>query len=206
MKSRCLSVGTLACAVVASLVMTACATRSERQTLVVVVPEADGRVGTVLMRTPQGEATIHTPYAAARSQAAGAPEVSMLSEVEVKTTFAAALAARPERPQSFTLQFLEGSDELTPDSRQHLPTILAELRRRAGAEISVVGHTDRVGKLDYNDRLSLQRAQRVADELVRIGIASQTISVAGRGERELLVVTEDEVAELHNRRVEVSVR
>lgn len=206
MRNRRWCVGTLACALAASLVMTACATRSERQTLVVVVPEADGKVGTLLMRTPQGEATIHTPYAAARSQTAGAPETLTLSEAEVKTTFAAALAARPERPQSFTLHFLEGRDELTPDSRQHLQTILAELRRRVGAEITVVGHTDRVGKLEYNDRLSLQRAQRVADELVRIGIAAQAISVAGRGEREPLVATEDEVAETHNRRVEVSLR
>jgi OmpA-OmpF porin, OOP family len=70
----------------------------------------------------------------------------------------------------------------------------------------VVGHTDRQGSLEYNDGLSLRRAERVRAQLVRIGIAGERIGVAGRGERAPLVPTEDGVAEPRNRRVEIIVR
>jgi outer membrane protein OmpA-like peptidoglycan-associated protein len=39
-----------------------------------------------------------------------------------------------------------------------------------------------------------------------VGIAADRIRVAGRGEREPLVPTADEVAEARNRRVEINVR
>jgi len=70
----------------------------------------------------------------------------------------------------------------------------------------VIGHTDRVGNAQFNDKLSLQRAERVRGELVKLGIAESRIQVAGRGERELLVQTPDDIAEARNRRVEINVR
>jgi outer membrane protein OmpA-like peptidoglycan-associated protein len=63
-----------------------------------------------------------------------------------------------------------------------------------------------MGKVEQNDRLSLQRAQKIIADLLQIGIRMETISVAGRGEREPLVPTADEVAEPRNRRVEISIR
>jgi outer membrane protein OmpA-like peptidoglycan-associated protein len=70
----------------------------------------------------------------------------------------------------------------------------------------VIGHTDTVGSHDDNDVLSLKRASYVKGLLIKLGIAPEQISVAGRGERELLVPTEDGVDEQKNRRVEVNVR
>jgi len=72
--------------------------------------------------------------------------------------------------------------------------------------VVVIGHTDRVGNDQFNDKLSLQRAERVRGELVKLGISGSRIQVAGRGERELLVLTPDDVAEARNRRVEINVR
>jgi outer membrane protein OmpA-like peptidoglycan-associated protein len=116
------------------------------------------------------------------------------------------MAALPGRPKSFLLYFLEGTDEFTPESRIELERMLAELRQSSAPDVVVIGHTDRVGSLQFNDRLSLQRAERVRVELVKLGIAQARIQIAGRGERELLVPTDDEVAEPRNRRVEISVR
>jgi outer membrane protein OmpA-like peptidoglycan-associated protein len=129
-----------------------------------------------------------------------------VTEQEARRTFAAALEAQPARPSSFILHFLEGRDELTPDSRQLLDRIVDEIARRPAPEIVVIGHTDRVGAVPYNDALSLRRAERVRDELVKVGIAADRIRVAGRGEREPLVPTADEVPEARNRRVEINVR
>ena len=42
--------------------------------------------------------------------------------------------------------------------------------------------------------------------MVELGIPPSRIQAAGRGERELLVPTADDVAEPRNRRVEISVR
>ena len=178
------------------------------RTLVVVAPDKEGKVGTVSVATPRGETILNSSYAAVRANKAGAMEPVALNEQQVATMFKDAIAVKPEPPLSFTLYFLEGKDELTPESRQRLTAILAEISRRGRniSEITVVGHTDRVGKLVYNDRLSLQRAKRVVDELVGIGVAPGAISAAGRGEREPLVPTEDETPEPKNRRVEVSVR
>ena len=47
---------------------------------------------------------------------------------------------------------------------------------------------------------------RWRDELVKLGAAADRVQVSGRGEREPLVATADEVAEPKNRRVEVTVR
>ena len=100
----------------------------------------------------------------------------------------------------------QGRDELTPDSRLLLGRIVDEIARRPAPDIVVIGHTDRVGAVPYNDTLSLRRAERVRDELVKVGIAAERISVAGRGEREPRVPTPDEVPEPRNRRVEINIR
>ena len=49
-------------------------------------------------------------------------------------------------------------------------------------------------------------AQIVKAKLVEQQVPEASISVAGRGEREPLVQTADEVAEPRNRRVEINVR
>ena len=114
--------------------------------------------------------------------------------------------AQPPRPVSFTVYFLTGRDELTPESRALFDGIKAELARRPAPEITAIGHTDRVGTISANDALSARRAQAVKAALVAAGIPATQIDVAGRGEREPLVPTADEVDEPRNRRVEISVR
>ena len=172
------------------------------------VPEKDGKVGTVAVTTPRGETLINTAYAAVRVEKDGPSESLSLTEQDVKAMFNDALAIRPDPPLSFTLYFLEGKDELTPESKQRLSDVLTEISRRSRdvSEVTVIGHTDRMGKVEQNDRLSLQRAQKIIADLLQIGIRMETISVAGRGEREPLVPTADEVAEPRNRRVEISIR
>jgi outer membrane protein OmpA-like peptidoglycan-associated protein len=54
--------------------------------------------------------------------------------------------------------------------------------------------------------LSLKRAERVRKDFTDRGIPDNAINVAGRGEREPVVLTADEVNEPRNRRVEINVR
>ena len=70
----------------------------------------------------------------------------------------------------------------------------------------MIGHTDTVGGDETNDRLSERRAEEVMNWLVGQGFDRSQMSAVGRGERDLRVVTADNVANAANRRVEVIVR
>ncbi len=172
-----------------------------------VVPGADGHVGTIVVHTEGGhEHVIHEAYGVERIKADGSVEDGRLSEAEVKERFGPTLAALPGRPTAFTLYFLEGKDELTPESKVEMEKVLAELKRRPLPDIVVIGHSDTVGGLSYNDKLSLARAGRLREMMIGMGIPAERIQAAGRGKRELLVPTEDNVSEARNRRVEINVR
>lgn len=174
--------------------------------LVVVLPSADGHVGMVVVERGGERTVLNRAYAASRVVAGSVPQSQILGEGAVRGEFRAVLAALPSRPRSFLLYFLEGKDELTPESQGELTRVLAELRDSSAPDVLVIGHTDRLAGDEYNDRLSLQRAERVQAELVRLGIPPARIRTAGRGEREPLVETADGVAEPRNRRVEINVR
>lgn len=173
--------------------------------LVVVLPEADGRTGSVVVRQGGQSIVLDKPFAAART-GAETPSIVTIEEAEVRTIFQRALAARPAAPVSFILYFKEGTANLTPESLPEMDKISKELERRPAAEVTVIGHTDRVGKVANNDRLALRRARAVRQILIKRGISADIIDVAGRGEREPLVQTRDEVAEPRNRRSEINVR
>jgi outer membrane protein OmpA-like peptidoglycan-associated protein len=174
--------------------------------LVVVVPSADGHIGTVVVERHGERAVLHGAYAASRVVDGGGLRTESLTASAIRSEFAAALGALPDRPKSFLVYFLEGTDEFTPESRVAFEKILAELRERSAPDVVVIGHTDRIGNEQFNDHLSLQRAERVRSELIKLGIPESRIQTAGRGEREPLVATPDEVAEPRNRRVEIYVR
>ena len=175
--------------------------------LVVVVPSADGHVGTVIVERGDKQVVLNQAFAASRIVDGGPPEAGRMGGADaVRAEFAIALGSLPDRPTSFLVYFLEGTDEFTEESGVEFGKILSELRERGAPDVVVIGHTDRVGNLQYNDRLSLQRAERVRGELIRLGIPERRVRIAGRGEREPLVATGDEIPEPRNRRVEINVR
>jgi outer membrane protein OmpA-like peptidoglycan-associated protein len=175
--------------------------------LFAVIPGADGHVGAIVVQREGGAGrVIDSAYGATRIRSDGTVEEARLTEAEVRETFGSTLAALPGKPTSFVLYFLEGRDELTPDSKVELEKVFRELKRRPLPDIAVIGHTDSVGSLAFNDRLSLARAERLREMLVALGIPAERIQAAGRGKRELLVPTDDNVGEARNRRVEINVR
>jgi outer membrane protein OmpA-like peptidoglycan-associated protein len=173
---------------------------------IVLIPGADGRTGAVVIRGAGGETLLDRPYTGADVSASGTVTPRESDAAKVRQRFGAALDAQPPRPVSFVVYFTTNSDELTPESRRTFDEIRAELAKRPVPDIVVIGHTDRVGTLEYNDKLSLVRASAVRAALVAAGIPAERVQEAGRGERETLVPTADEVAEPRNRRVEINVR
>ena len=68
----------------------------------------------------------------------------------------------------------------------------------------IVGHTDTMGTKEYNMKLSIERAETIKDILLGLGIQIQNIKILGKGENDLSVKTNDEVAHPANRRAEIS--
>jgi outer membrane protein OmpA-like peptidoglycan-associated protein len=172
---------------------------------IVLLPEKDGRPAAVTVTQRDRQVVLDRPYDAATLTLAE-PWRYHATPAEVDATFAAALAAQPERAAHYTLYFVEGSDELTEDSKAVFERVFADLALRKVPDLVVVGHTDAVGSDQFNDELARKRADAVRAALVRRGIAGTDVVAIGRGKRELLIPTPDGVAEPRNRRVEIVVR
>jgi outer membrane protein OmpA-like peptidoglycan-associated protein len=69
----------------------------------------------------------------------------------------------------------------------------------------VNGHTDDVGSVEYNQKLSERRAQAVRDYLVEAGLSPDILSVTGHGKSLPLVRGTSEAARAKNRRVELAI-
>lgn len=175
---------------------------------VVVLPKPDGHVGAVVVRPLDGgkPVLIDKPYVEARMSDNKTVRKAAIDRSQVDRAYARTLLALPAAPTTYLVYFVEGTEELKPDAKRTIDKVMAELGTRPAAEIAVVGHTDFVGSDQYNDTLSLRRALRVKELLARRGIPATSIQAAGRGKREPLVRTSDDVAELRNRRVEIIVR
>jgi outer membrane protein OmpA-like peptidoglycan-associated protein len=173
--------------------------------LFAVLPARDGHIGAIVVTAAGAAHVVNSAYGAVRVEG-GATSDATIDSAQVNDVFGSTLEALPGSPTSFTLYFLEGKDELTEESKAQLDNVFAELRRRPLPDIVVIGHTDTVGGLEFNDRLSRARAERLREMLIALGLPGERIQAAGRGERELLIQTDDEVSEPKNRRVEINVR
>jgi outer membrane protein OmpA-like peptidoglycan-associated protein len=179
-----------------------------RETLLVLLPDPEGEVGSVSLETVTGGQTLTEAGAATGFSALSAPPrvPEILPDSEVQLVFGETLNAQPPPVAEFLLYFEIGADTLTSDSRADIPAILAAIQSRDSRDISVVGYTDRVGNAFINARLSEERAARVRDLLVAEGVDPDWLELRGMGEALPRVETPDEVAEPLNRRVEVYVR
>lgn len=173
---------------------------------VVLLPNADGSKSALVLKTKTGEQVIDQPYEALSVNKSGAISLDKESPESVRNRYGEALDAQPKRPTSYIVYFVTGKDEITPQSLAVVEKVKADLKTRKAPEIVVIGHTDRVGNVEGNDDLSLKRANVMRNILLANGITADRIETAGRGEREPLVPTDDEVSEPKNRRVEISVR
>jgi outer membrane protein OmpA-like peptidoglycan-associated protein len=179
--------------------------------LIVLLPDPDGKVGSVRVITQGGSQVLDKPGYATQVKDGNKPlaDPKQLDEKEINDVFGAALSAQPDlsgRFILFVLYFERDTTKLTQESKELLPEVVRTIQNRKPSEIYVVGHTDRVGTDAYNMGLSQRRASFARDLLTSTGIPSSTLVVSFRGESMPLVPTEDEVPEPRNRRVEVIAR
>jgi len=94
---------------------------------------------------------------------------------------------------------------LKPESQAKL-TDLVEKTKAVNLEVVIaVGHTDAVGTDDYNQKLSIRRADAVKNFLVSKGIEKNRIYTEGKGEKQPVADNKTSEGRAKNRRVEVEV-
>ncbi|MDT7836207.1 OmpA family protein [Aquabacterium sp. OR-4] len=179
-----------------------CASVTDR---VVLLPQPDGRPSAVEVKAGSQRLLLAQPYAAAELKGQDLQPVT-LDAATVAQRYGELLASQPPRPQRFVVRFESNGNRLTPESAPVLDDMRKALSSLQAPEVIVTGHTDRVGSLEANDRLSVVRAEALREILIEAGLPRAAITVIGRGEREPEVPTDDEVAEPRNRRVEIKLR
>ena len=104
------------------------------------------------------------------------------------------------------VSFDSGKADIRPEAHATYSKIAGILKDYDKTIIHVVGHTDTVASDSYNQTLSDRRASAVGNLLMTDGVPSGRLQLHGRGERELLVRTADNVNEPRNRRVDIVIK
>lgn len=102
--------------------------------------------------------------------------------------------------------FDSSSAELSGDAQAVIEEAARSLAAHEPGPVRVVGHTDSVDDDDFNQTLSEQRAQAVADVLgTLIDGAEYPLEVSGKGESEPIADNDTDEGRALNRRVELSI-
>lgn len=106
----------------------------------------------------------------------------------------------------FTVYFDFDSWTLKAEQLKVLDDVISTARAGGQSNINIVGHTDTSGPADYNQALSVKRANVVVEALVQMGARRSALHASGVGETDLAVQTGDNVKEAKNRRTVITLQ
>jgi outer membrane protein OmpA-like peptidoglycan-associated protein len=177
-------------------------------TTTVVLADNHGKENAIVVQTDAGSTTIDKTgqYVSISSKNEAPTNVQTMSEDEINKKFKSAIEAIPLEPVHVNLYFKNNSNELTDASKEKLPYILIQIKERTPCDVSIIGHTDTKGSASYNTKLALERAKYVKSWVVSSNVELNNLKVESYGESDLLIQTEDNVAESRNRRVEIFIK
>ena len=92
--------------------------------------------------------------------------------------------------------------DLLPASIDQLDKLVAALNRNPKMEIQIQGNTDNVGTNEYNQDLSMKRANSVVKYLTKKGITENRLTAIGMGEENPVATNDTDAGRQKNRRVE----
>jgi len=79
------------------------------------------------------------------------------------------------------------------------------LQKSPGVRVVLEGHTDYKGTEQYNERLGMDRAEAVRQELIRLGVPPERLSTVTFGKSKPILTQQEDWARAVNRRVEVHI-
>ncbi len=103
----------------------------------------------------------------------------------------------------YGIYFDTGSAVIKPESEPAMAEMVKLLKANPALKAFVVGHTDNVGTLEINLKLSADRADALVKALVGRGIEAARLKAAGAGPYSPIASNKDEPGRAQNRRVEL---
>jgi OOP family OmpA-OmpF porin len=94
---------------------------------------------------------------------------------------------------------------LKPEGRAKLDDLVSKIKGVNLEVIIAVGHTDSIGSVPYNQRLSVRRAEAVKAYLVSKGIERNRVYTEGKGKSQPVADNRTKEGRAKNRRVEIEV-
>jgi outer membrane protein OmpA-like peptidoglycan-associated protein len=134
---------------------------------------------------------------AARAKAEAEELMKELSELKAQQT---------ERGIVLTIGdvlFATGKADLSPNANKSAEKLADFLKKHPKRDVLIEGHTDSVGKDDYNLVLSRKRADSVKYKLMADGVEADRITTVGYGKKFPLASNDTKAGKAQNRRVEV---
>src|SRR5262249_52134715 len=104
-----------------------------------------------------------------------------------------------------SVHFDFNKSNIRPDAVPVLDEAVKILKDEGNIPVVVEGHTDAIGSLGYNQKLSERRADSVKKYLVSHGIASSRIQTVGYGKTKPVATNDTADGRAQNRRVELKV-
>jgi outer membrane protein OmpA-like peptidoglycan-associated protein len=101
------------------------------------------------------------------------------------------------------VQFKTNEDVLLPSSAKDLQKLAEYLIKNNDMNAEIIGHTDNVGKPEFNKTLSKQRAESIKRFLVSLGVNGSRLNAVGMGDTQPKSANDTEEGRMMNRRVEV---
>lgn len=99
--------------------------------------------------------------------------------------------------------FRSSKPELADSTAEYFDDLISFLKANPKATVKVIGHTDNVGDADINEKLGLQRAERIRTQLIKRGAPADRVEASSKGESTPWVSNKTEEGRNKNRRVEV---
>lgn len=94
---------------------------------------------------------------------------------------------------------------LKPEGKAKLDDLVGKVKGVNLEVIIAVGHTDSIGTVEYNQKLSVRRAEAVKAYLVSKGIEKNRVYTEGKGKKQPVADNKTAEGRAKNRRVEIEV-
>lgn len=174
---------------------------------ITLLPEADGKVGVMIIQGSKGgEVVLDKAYGSSVNDCAKV-SYQQSSAAEVNARHKLLTDALPALATYYRVNFEVGTAKVLPESEQAIKALMEDFRKRAAPEVTIIGHTDKLGNPLANQELSKRRALEIKRLLASEGgVNMDDIGTAWRGDLEPLPGTEDKLVEPRNRRVEVKLQ
>lgn len=106
----------------------------------------------------------------------------------------------------YDIKFVADKADILPEESGRIDVIVEALMKVAGdAHFLIEGHTADVNKPNEQMKLSVERAERIAEELVKRGIARDRIQTEGHGSTKPFAPNDTRENRAKNRRVEITI-